>query len=65
MENGMCRLWVKDNEDGSVHEVGTDKHDSLYVGADGIVQYYNLQNGDGTFGGGYSFVPCDCGECEG
>ena len=64
MANGMCRLWVKDNENGCVHEVGTDKHDSLWVGSDGIVRYYNMQNGEGTECGGYSFVPCDAGVRE-
>jgi hypothetical protein len=48
-------IWVKDNMTGHVHQVGTDPHDSL-DSLDGKVEYYNLQNGDGT-PTGYSFVP--------
>lgn len=43
----MIRLWVKDKYSGSVHEVGTDVHDSLIVW-DGTLVYENLQNGNGT-----------------
>ena len=50
----MIRLWVKDMYSGSVHEVGTNRHDSLVVW-DGRLEYENLQNGDGTCGDGYRF----------
>lgn len=51
----LVNIWVKDNYTGNVHQVGTDPHDSL-DSLDGKVEYYNLQNGDGT-PTGYSFVP--------
>ena len=51
----LVNIWVKDNCTGNVHQVGTDPHDSL-DSLDGKVEYYNLQNGDGT-PTGYSFVP--------
>ena len=51
----LVNIWVKDNRTGYVHQVGTDPHDSL-DSLDGKVEYYNLQNGDGT-PTGYSFVP--------
>lgn len=51
----LVNIWVKDNCTGFVHQVGTDPHDSL-DSLDGKVEYYNLQNGDGT-PTGYSFVP--------
>ena len=50
----MINIWVRDNQTGQVHQVGTDPHDSL-DSTDGKVEYYNLQNGDGT-PTGYSFV---------
>ena len=51
----LINIWVKDNCTGIVHQVGTDPYDSL-DSLDGKVEYYNLQNGDGT-PTGYSFVP--------
>lgn len=51
----LINIWVKDNCTGIVHQVGTDPHDSL-DSLEGKVEYYNLQNGDGT-PTGYSFVP--------
>jgi hypothetical protein len=51
----LVNIWVKDNCTGYVHQAGTDPHDSL-DSLDGKVEYYNLQNGDGT-PTGYSFVP--------
>lgn len=51
-------VWVKDKESGYVHKVGTDQHDSLRL-LNGKVEYYNLQNGDGTSAdglGGYEFI---------
>ena len=62
----MIDLYVRDREDGTVHRVGDDHHDHLYVDLNGIVQYENLHNGDGTMCGtfheekaGYEFVDED------
>lgn len=50
-------MWLRDNEDGEVRQYGTNHHDALVISADGRCLYYeNLQNGDGSRGGGYSFV---------
>lgn len=51
----LMNLWVKDNYDGSIHQIGTDSHDSLEFW-DGKVVYVNLQNGTGTLSGDYTFV---------
>lgn len=53
----MIRLFIKDHETGKVHEYGTNPHDSLIVAGEGSIHYYNLQNGEGTVSGAYSF--CD------
>lgn len=50
------KIYVKDSLYNVVHEVGTDRHDSLIV-ENGCLYYYNLQNGEGTRFGGYKF--CD------
>ena len=50
----LMNIWVRDKSDGHIHQVGTDVHDSLGL-MDGKVEYYNLQNGDGT-PYGYEFV---------
>ena len=47
------KLWIKDLTDGTVRQYGTNGHDSLQV-RDGVLEYYNLQNGDGT-PSGYAF----------
>ena len=58
-------LYVRDRSNGLAHRVGDDHHDALYVDERGIVQYMNLQNGDGTLAGdqyhegGYEFVKTD------
>lgn len=59
-------LYVRDRNSGKAHRVGDDQHDSICVDKNGIVQYYNLQNGDGTLVGnqnephaGYEFVQTD------
>lgn len=51
-------MWIKDLEDGTVRKYGTNCHDSLRISNDGTcLEYYNLQNGDGSGeGGGYRFV---------
>jgi hypothetical protein len=51
----LMNIWVKDNCTGSVHQVGTDPHDSLECW-NGVVEYVNMQCMEGTIGGGYSFV---------
>lgn len=53
------RIYLKDNTDGNIHEYGTNPHDALYLTEDGSLHYENLQNGDGTSGGGYSFCALD------
>ena len=54
--NGLT-LYIKDLTDGKVRKYGEDPHDSLKVD-DGILQYENLQNGDGSpFG--YCFCNAD------
>lgn len=55
------RLFLKDNINGTVHEYGTDEHDSLVLQDDGSLHYYNLQNGTGTKfpEEGYSFCRAD------
>lgn len=50
----LMNIWVRDKSDGHIHQVGTDVHDSLEL-LDGKVEYYNMQNGDGT-PYGYEFV---------
>ena len=53
-------LWIRDKSSGRTHLYGTDSHDSLCIGKDGGIHYYNLQNGDGTGDGGvYEFVDHD------
>ena len=49
-----CQLEIRDKDSGIVHVIGTNPHDTLYV-KNGIVEYYNLQNGCGT-DGTYEFV---------
>ena len=50
-------MWIRDNENGEVRQYGTNHHDALAIAPDGRCLYYeNLQNGDGSRGGGYSFV---------
>lgn len=54
----LINLWVRDNFTGEVHQVGTNRHDSIEF-IDGQPQYYNMQNGCGTLShddGGYSWV---------
>lgn len=52
----IMNIWVKDKTNGRIHQVGTDVHDSFEF-LNGRVEYYNLQNGDGTGeGGGYEFI---------
>lgn len=48
-------IRVRDKHSGQEHIVGFDRHDILIAGASGDLQYYNLQNGDGSHGC-YDFV---------
>lgn len=54
-------LWVRDNCTGDVHQIGTNRHDSIELFEDDhgrlTAEYVNMQNGSGTFRGGYSFIP--------
>ena len=50
------KIYVKDMASNVIHEVGSDRHDSIML-IDGGLFYYNLHNGEGTYGGGYKF--CD------
>ena len=51
------QLYIKDNVDGTIHEYGSNRHDSLLLRDDGSIVYQNLQNGDGSEYGSYQF--CD------
>lgn len=62
----LTDIYVRDMDNDITHRVGDNQHDSLYV-ADGVVCYYNLQNGCGTLpkgNGTYEFVESDCGEIK-
>lgn len=61
----LTDIYVRDKSDGSIHRVGDDYHDSLAV-ENGVVSYYNLQNGEGTGEhGDYEFVDSMWGEMDG
>lgn len=51
----LVNLWVKENQSGNIHQIGTDTHDSLEL-FDGVVHYVNMQSMSGTLGGDYVFV---------
>lgn len=52
-------MWIKDTRSGKVRPYGIDSHDALRISENGRhLSYENLQNGDGSEGGGYLF----CGE---
>lgn len=60
----LTDIFVRDKTDGSVHRVGSDRHDSIDV-RDGVVHYYNLQNGEGTGEcGDYEFVDSEYGAID-
>lgn len=58
------KLYLRDNMTGTIHEYGTDQHDSLILQEDGSLHYENLQNGCGTMfpEEGYSFCRSDGGD---
>jgi hypothetical protein len=39
----LINLWVKDKQNGRIHQVGTDVHDSIEF-LDGKVVYVNMQS---------------------
>lgn len=50
-------MKIRDNETGQVFDYGTNRHHALRISEDGsCLTFENLQNGDGSCGGGYSFV---------
>lgn len=51
----LVNLWVKENQSGNIHQIGTDPHDSLEL-YEGVVHYVNMQSLSGTLGGDYSFI---------
>lgn len=55
------RLFIRDNSSGTIHEYGTNPHDSLILNKDGSLHYENLQNCCGTLypEEGYTFVLAD------
>lgn len=57
----MPLIWLRDTTTGKIRRFGENHHDRLYLDAEGNIQYTNLQNGDGTVGGGYEFVLDDKG----
>lgn len=42
------KIYLKDNTSGTIHEYGTNPHDSLILQEDGSLHYENLQNCTGT-----------------
>lgn len=55
-------MYIKDNITGVVRLYGTDCHDSLAISEDGKhLSYYNLQCGEGSKYGSYSFVTDETG----
>lgn len=51
----FIQLEILDTDYNVKHIIGTNPHDCLYV-KDGVVHYYNLQNGEGSMYGTYKFV---------
>lgn len=50
-------MYILDLTTNKVHKYGTDVHDSLIKTPDGrCLEYYNLQNGEGSRYGDYRFV---------
>ncbi|MCM1327763.1 MAG: hypothetical protein NC243_11240 [Lachnoclostridium sp.] len=49
----LTDLYVIDKHSGKIHKIGDNPHDSFYVDSQGVLHYYNLQNGDGCSGDGY------------
>ncbi len=50
-------MYIKDNYSGKTRLYGTDHHDSLVISDNGkYLTYYNLQCGEGSKYGSFSFV---------
>lgn len=50
-------MKIRDNETEEVFEYGENQHHALKISEDGKCLYFeNLQNGEGSLEGGYSFV---------
>jgi hypothetical protein len=53
----MSAIKIRDNETEEVFDYGTNRHHALRISENGsCLTFENLQNGDGSCGGGYSFV---------
>lgn len=56
----LPQILIKDKMTGNKHILGTDIYDSWYIDDDGVFQYFNLQNGEGTGkDGDYEFLKND------
>ena len=53
----LIDLYIKDNSTGRIHRIGDNQYDMLVVDDEDVVRYKNLQTGEGSKYGGYSFVP--------
>lgn len=51
----LLNLWVKEVHSGTIHQVGTDPHDSVEL-FDGKPEYINIQGMVGTLDGEYVWV---------
>lgn len=51
----LMNIFVKDNSNGAIHQVGTDTHDSLEL-INGKIEFINIQSMAGTLDDDYSFV---------
>lgn len=51
----LLNLWVKEVDNGIIHQVGTDPHDSIEL-FDGKPEYVNMQSMVGTLDGEYVWV---------
>lgn len=53
-------MKILDTATGSIHEYGSNPHDSLRISGDGrTLTYYNLQCGEGSKYGDFRFVMDD------
>jgi len=53
-------IKVKDSATNREHIVGTNSHDQLKIDNGQTIYYYNLQNGEGSRFGDYSFKGKEC-----
>ena len=58
----LTDLYIRDKSSGAVRRIGENQHDMLFITNNGVLEYHNLQNGDGcrlgedNSGCGYDFV---------